>query len=281
MSNTWVPKDEDSQSANFNLFAPNTEDDLQEVLAKGSYKWTNKYTAVFAVVLVVVTSASAGIWYGHRSATSTTSISGFAGAAGFGRAARSGFTGTSGTAGAAGFAGGGFAGGGFGGSRISGTVTSVKGNTVIVTADSDPSSTVKAGDTVSVRVSAAGNSGSTTSPQAGTSPTGTSRTQRSQSSSGTVTSATQAPSAGASPAPGNGGRGGGFASNPEFAACLKKEGVTIVAGQRLDRSDPKVSAALQTCFSTLGGPGGPGGPGGIGGGARPSGAPTPAASATP
>ena len=74
----------------FDLFAPNTEDDLHEVLAKGSYKWTNKYTAIFAIALVVVTSASAGIWYGHRS-TSTNSA--FGAASAFNRSARTGFGG--------------------------------------------------------------------------------------------------------------------------------------------------------------------------------------------
>jgi hypothetical protein len=41
--------------------------------------------------------------------------------------------------------------------------------------------------------------------------------------------------------------------------------VSITPGQRLDRTDPKVAAAMQTCFASVGG----------GFGARPSGAPTP------
>ena len=71
-----------------------------------------------------------------------------------------------------------------------------------------------------------------------------------------------------------GGRQGGFTSNPDFVACLKKNGVTPVAGQRLDRTDPKVSAALQACFSQLGGTGG------FGGG-RPSGAPAAGSTSNP
>ena len=88
MSNTWVPNNDGGNNGEeFDLFAPNTEDDLHEVLAKGAYKWTNKFTAVFAFILLIVTTTSAGIWYGHRSAASaTTSLSG---ASGF---SRSGFT---------------------------------------------------------------------------------------------------------------------------------------------------------------------------------------------
>ena len=270
MSNTWVPNDGE-QKEEFDLFAPNTEDNLQEVLAKGSYKWTNKYTAVFAIALVVVTSASAGIWYGHRSASSS-GLPGIAGAAGF---SRSGFTRGSFGGGAAGATGGGaaaFAGGGFGGSRVSGTVVSVKGNTVTVTADSDPSSSVKAGDTVSVRVSAAG-AGAPGAAPAGAPTVGATTAKKSSTSKSSTSQSTT----GTTPAPGASGapRGGGFASNPEFAACLKKQGVTIVAGQRFDRTDPKVAAALQSCFSTLGGPGG-----GFGGG-RPPGAPAPASTTNP
>ena len=181
MSNTWVPNDGAKNETEFDLFAPNTEDNLHEVLAKGSYKWTNKYTAVFAIALVVVTSASAGIWYGHRSASSNA-ISGLAGASGFSRGGfnRGSFGGgaTSSASAASGAPGGlaaagaaaGFAGGGFGGSRVSGTITSVKGKTITVTADTDPSSTLKKGDTVSVRV--AGGGGGFTPPSGAPAPGG-------------------------------------------------------------------------------------------------------------
>ena len=273
MSNTWIPNDGEPKEE-FDLFAPNTEDNLQDVLAKGSYKWTNKYTAVFAIALVVVTSASAGIWYGHRSASST-GVAGIAGAAGF---SRSGFTrGSGGGSSAAGGGAAAFAGGGFGGSRVSGTVVSVKGNTVTVTADSDPSATVKAGDTVSVRVSGAGAAAPGAAP-AGVTASGATTTKSTKSKkNSSTTGSTTTSNLGATPAPAASGapRGGGFASNPEFVACLKKEGVTIVAGQRLDRTDPKVAAALQSCFSTLGGPGG-----GFGGG-RQQGAPAPASTTNP
>ena len=253
MSNTWVPNDGNEKSSpEFDLFAPNTEDNLQEVLAKGSYKWTNKYTAVFALVLLVVTSTSAGIWYGHRSASSGTNISGFPGASGFARAGRNGgFGGASASPTGAGAAA--FAGGGFGGGRgTPGVVSSVKGKSVIITLDTDPATPLKAGDTVSVRNSGGGQVPSSTTPQ---------------TSSAAPTPDASAP-AGA-PQVGGGGRGGGITGNPEFVACLKKQGVVIAAGQRPDRNDPKVSAALQTCFATLGG------------GMRPPGAPAPAQSANP
>jgi len=62
------------------------------------------------------------------------------------------------------------------------------------------------------------------------------------------------------------GGGGGLFNNPELVACLAKEGVVIEAGSRPDRTDPKIAAAMQKCFTAagVGGPGAPGGPGGPG-----------------
>ena len=242
----------------FDLFAPNTEDDLHEVLAKGSYKWTNKYTAIFAIALVVVTSASAGIWYGHRS-TSTNSA--FGAASAFNRSGRSGFggIGASASASATGALPGasGFAAGGFGGGRgTPGTITSVKGKTVTITLDSDPTPPLSTGDSVSVRNSSGGQTTPITRNSSAATPGSTSGTAP-------KTGATPAPSI--TGAPQAGGRGGGFANNPALEACLAKAGVSITPGQRIDRTDPKVAAAMQTCFSSVGG----------GFGARPSGAPTP------
>ncbi len=254
----------------FDLFAPNTEDNLHEVLAKGSYKWTNKYTAVFALALVVVTSGSAGIWYGHRSSASSTN-SPFSGAAGFNRLNRGGLPG--GAASSTALASGGATlgnsgslpgGGGFGGGRgTPGTITSIKGKTVTITLDSDPTTPLKSGDSVSVRSSGGGQA-------FGGAPTSTSGTSPSRASSGKT--AAPKSTSGATPAPsitggpqGGGGRGGGFANNPELTACLAKNGVTLDPTKHLDRTDPKVAAAMQTCFASVGGGFGP----------RPSGAPTP------
>ena len=49
---------------------------------------------------------------------------------------------------------------------------------------------------------------------------------------------------------GNGGGGRGF-NNPEFTACLSKNGVTINQGERPDMQDPKVQAAVEKCRSLL------------------------------
>ena len=69
------------------------------------------------------------------------------------------------------------------------------------------------------------------------------------------------------------GRGNGGFNNSQFTAyanCLRSHGVTFSAGPNgLSTSDPKVAAALKTCAPLR-----------PTGGARPSGAPTPAPSAT-
>jgi len=69
------------------------------------------------------------------------------------------------------------------------------------------------------------------------------------------------------------GRGNGGFNNSQFTAyanCLRSHGVTFSAGpNRLSTSDPKVADALKTCAPLR-----------PTGGARPSGAPTPAPSAT-
>ncbi len=265
-SSSWIPNSGDEKSTeDFDLFAPNTEDDLHAVLEKGSYKWTNKYTAIFAIALVVVTSASAGIWYGHRS-TATTGISGLAGftggASGIGRAGRNGNGSASASAFATGAGAAGIGGGaGFGGGRgTPGTITSIKGKTVTITLDSDPSTPLKSGDTVSVRNATGG------APSAPSAPSALSATKAASSATAPTTVQT---STGTGPAgsagPAGSGRAGGIASNPAFVACLKKEGVTIAEGQQPDRTDPKIAAAMQTCFASIGGGFGP----------RPSGAPTP------
>jgi hypothetical protein len=276
----------------FDLFAPPSQDNLQEELAKGQYQWTNKYTKLLAGAAAVMTLLSVGAWYGHHSATSATSTSGaslrsalggsgFAGFAGGGTG-----TGRAGGAGATGGFGGGGGGGGFGGTRITGTIANVSGNKVTITLD-DPTqgSSLKSGDTARVTDTAGfgapsagvpGATGSTAGTSATTRGTGTNSTSKSGSSKGTSTTR---PSAG-----GTGGTGGtgatggapgggrGFFNDPTVQACLTKEGVTITPGVRPDRSDPKVAAAFAKCLPGFGSGGG------FGGGARPSGAPTAAPS---
>ena len=265
-----------NENEDFDLFATDVEDNLQETLAKGGYRWTNKYTAILAGLVLITASVSGGIWYGNKHAAS----SGAASLAGFasrirGAAAGGAFTGAAGAAGGAGAAAGGFGGagaaGGFGGSRITGTVTKVNGTTLTITLDAAPATPVAPGDAVSVR-----DTGGTAATGASTA-TGTQTTPTTSSASGTKSgAATAAPSskpsvggaAAGNGAAGNGG--GGRFSNPAFTACLAKNGVTIAAGARPDRTDPKVAAAIQACASTLGLPSGAGG-----GGARPAPTATP------
>ena len=142
-------------------------------------------------------------------------------------------------------------------------MTTVKGKTVTITLDTDPTTPLKAGDTVSVRNSSGGQSFGGAAATTPTTPTTTRTSTRGASTPQSTSGATPAPSITGAGQPG--GRGGGLANNPALDACLAKAGVSIAPGQRLDRSDPKVAAALQTCFSAVG----------AGFGARPSGAPTP------
>ena len=289
MSNhTPLPSD---SADDFDLFAKDIDDNLQEQLAKGSYKWTNKYTAILAGLVVITASVSAGIWYGnnHAAASTTNALSNFASRI---RGASTGgaFTGAAGStsgAGASAFAGagaasgfGGAAGGGFGGSRVSGTVAKVNGNTITITLDAPPSTPIAAGDTVSVRDSGAaataGGAAASAGAPAGGATSGTTRKRGTGASSSATTggtapggaagSSTTKPSVGGTPG-GNGG--GGRFNNPAFTDCLAKNGVTLTPGARPDSTDPKVAAALQACFSTLGG-GAPGAGGGFGGGTRPA-----------
>lgn len=283
-----------NENEDFDLFATDVEDNLQETLAKGGYRWTNKYTAILAGLVLITASVSGGIWYGNKHAAS----SGAASLAGFasrirGAAAGGAFTGAAGGAGGAGAAAGGFGGaggagaaggfggaggaGGFGGSRITGTVTKVNGTTLTITLDAAPATPVAPGDAVSVRdTGGAAATGATSSAGASTS-TGSQTAPTTSSASGTKSGAATAPSskptaggaAAGSGGSGNGGGGGRF-SNPAFTACLAKNGVTIAAGARPDRTDPKVAAAIQACASTLGLPSGAGG-----GGARPAPTATP------
>ncbi len=279
----------------FDLFAKDVEDNLQEQLAKGSYKWTNKYTAVLGVLVIITASVSGGIWYGNKHAASSTSNA-FAGFASRLRGAAAGgaFTGAAGATGssalpdpaaiAAAAGAGGFGGGGFGGgTRLSGTITKVNGTTVTITLDSPPSTPIASGDAVSIRDTGAAGAAGAAAGGAAAPSTGKGRARGSGSASvapttpaapGAAGNSTAKPSVGG--AAGAPGGGGGRFNNPEFTACLAKNGVTLAAGARPDRTDPKIAAAMQACFSTLGLPGGaPGGAGGFGGGARPAPTSTP------
>ncbi len=268
----------------FDLFGVPDEDNLKEQLAKGTFQWTNKYTRILAIVLVLVGCLSAGAVYGHYEATKSSSGGLTAGNLSSLRSAFASAGGASalaGASGASGFAGGGFGGGGF--SRgTAGTVAKVSGNTVTITLSATPTTPIKVGDNVTVRGATGGAAGGLTG--------GTGA-----SASGLASGSSAGPSAGApagapagagtaSGAPRAGGAGGRF-SNPAFTACLAKAGVTFTAGTRPDFTDPKVAAAIQSCATSLGlsAPGAPGAGGsGFGGGTGRSAAPaTPAPAASP
>jgi hypothetical protein len=286
----------------FDLFGLPDEDNLKEQLAKGSFQWTNKYTRILAIVLVLMGCLSAGAVYGHYSATKSTSAGGLTAgnlsslrAAFGGGSGASGF-GAAGAVGAGGFSAGGFGGGGF--SRgTAGTVTKVSGNTVTITLTATPTTPIKAGDNVTVRGATAGAaaggfggaaggltggtgaaaSGSSAGTSAGAPGTSAGAPGTSAGAPGGAGTASGAPrSAGAG---GTGGAGGGRFSNPAFTACLAKAGVTFTAGTRPDFTDPKVAAAIQSCATSLGlsVPGA----GGFGGGAGRSAAPAPVTSGSP
>ncbi len=268
----------------FDLFAKDVDDNLQEQLAKGTYKWTNKYTAVLGVLVIITGSVSGGIWYGSKHAGSATSnaLAGFASRV-RGAAAGGAFTGAAGAtatdpaaafAGAAGAQAGFAAGGGFGGgARITGKVSKVNGTTVTITLDAAPSTPLATGDAVTVRTAGAGGAAGGAPAAAGA--TGGTK----PSTAGTNTGAAGAPTgAGPAGAPRAGGGGGGRFNNPAFVDCLAKNGVTFTAGTPPDRTDPKVAAAMQACISTLGAgaPGAGGAPAAGGGGGRAA-RPTPTA----
>jgi len=294
-------KDMNNSDKDFDLFAQDVDDNLEEQLAKGSYRWTNKYTAALSVLVLISASLSGGIWYGnkHASSSASNSLAGFASRI-RGAAAGGAFTGAAdpaalaaGAAGAAtagGFAGAAGVGGLGGGARITGTVTKVSGTSITINLDTAPTTPIATGDSVSVRATGGGaaagapatGSGTTATRKKGTAATGTTGTSTATKPTG------GGAAAGPAGAPqGAGGGGGGRFNNPEFLACLTKNGVTLDPGTRPDRTDPKIAAALQTCAATLGLPaaggggaaggaaGGGGGAAGGGGRAKPSPTATP------
>jgi len=264
----------------FDLFGVPDEDNLKEQLAKGTFQWTNKYTRILAIVLVLVGCLSAGAVYGHYEATKSSSgglTTGNFASLRSAFASAGGASALAGASGASGFAGGGFGGGGF--SRgTAGTVAKVSGNTVTITLNATPTTPIKVGDNVTVR-------GATGGAAAGlTGGTGASASGSASGSSAGTSAGAPAGAGTASGAPRAGGAGGRF-SNPAFTACLAKAGVTFTAGTRPDFTDPKVAAAIQSCATSLGlsAPGAPGAGGsGFGGGTGRSASPsTPAPAASP
>jgi hypothetical protein len=245
----------------------------------------------------VATTATTAGSSARGSFASALGGSGFGGS-GFGRGNRS-FSGTGSATGSSGFAFGGGAGPASGFSfGSSGKVSSVSNGKITITLN-NPDTTLSPGDRVTLIPRSTGapafgaaaggaNTGTTSqTPQASGTQSSTSILSHSQNSAtstgATGNSSTATPTgsktsskpslsstSGSKPTVSGskptvtGQRGGSRFSNPAFTKCLADNGVTLTPGTRPDRSDPKVAAALQACFSKLGG--------GFGG-ARPAGAP--------
>lgn len=132
-------------SKEFDLFASAESDNLQEELANHSYSWTNKVTWVLLGVLVFVAGASSGVWYAHKTSTSSgASI----GAIGANFAAQRGGQGNSNSSGGNAIGaqpggGQGFGGGGFG-RGTAGTIKKIDGTTIELETRDGSTITVKA-----------------------------------------------------------------------------------------------------------------------------------------
>ncbi|MEN9736420.1 MAG: hypothetical protein RL129_1131 [Actinomycetota bacterium] len=202
-------------------------DDLKELLAKSSHKFTNKYTKVLGLLAIGVWLISVGAWYGSHSAANSNQSNSAAN-----------FSSLRSSNGAS--SGGSNFGGGFGGVRASGEVLKVNGSEITIKLDdSTQAGNFKVGDSSRV-TNTSGNSGNTGNPTKAAAP---------NSSKSPNVKASAKPSISSS---GNNRQRGGFFSDPKIQACLKKAGVDVTSGTRPDRSDPKVVAALQKCLPNFG-----------------------------
>ena len=141
-------------SEEFDIFASPAEDNLGEELAKGSYRWVNKYTRVLGALLLFVGGAATGVWYSQQQSSSTTVNAG-------GATLRN-LAGTSASSAGAAFGGGngrrnrgttangGFGGGGFGGGATVGTITKIDGTTIYLRGADGQAIVVKASATTPV-----------------------------------------------------------------------------------------------------------------------------------
>lgn len=205
----------------------NNDEDLKEILAKSSHKITSKFTKVLGFVAIGVWLLAVGTWYGHHSAsTNTTNGS----SANFTSQRNS----NSGGNGGNNF-------GGFGGSRVSGTVSKVAGSEITIKLD-DPtqSKSFKSGDTARLIGTSNSSGDAQQIPNGSETKSSSPKSSAKPSARPSITSSN-----------GNGQRGGLF-SDPKVQACLKNEGIDLSSGQRPDRNDPNVIAALQKCIPNFG-----------------------------
>ena len=63
-------------SEDFDIFATPAQDNLGEELAKGSYRWVNKYTRVLGALVLFVGGGASGVWYSQHQSSTSTSVSG-------------------------------------------------------------------------------------------------------------------------------------------------------------------------------------------------------------
>ena len=135
MSNPISNSSKNESQNEFDIFASGQDDRLEEMLNKGSYKWTNKFTRFALILFLIVTSASAGAWYQSKqsvsnAANSITSL-------------RNSFrNGGGGFGGGTGVFGGGNSNGSFGNSASQNSTGSGSGITISSTAGADVAGTV-------------------------------------------------------------------------------------------------------------------------------------------
>ena len=72
MSNPISNSSKNESQNDFDIFASSQDDRLEEMLNKGSYKWTNKFTRFALILFLIVSSASVGAWYQSKQAQTAT-----------------------------------------------------------------------------------------------------------------------------------------------------------------------------------------------------------------
>ena len=131
MSNPISNSSKNESQNEFDIFASGQDDRLEEMLNKGSYKWTNKFTRFALILFLIVTSASAGAWYQSKQSVSNAANS----ITSLRNSFRNGGGGTGGF-------GGGNSNGSFGNSASQNSTGSGQGITISSTAGSDVAGTV-------------------------------------------------------------------------------------------------------------------------------------------
>ena len=230
-----------SNNEDFDLFAPSGQDNLEEIIKESKYKWTNKFTFVLSIFLLVMASASMGAWYGYKQGQNNSQTNSFANL-------RSQF--------------GNFGNGGNGGGNLSlGATQTIPG----AGSSNGSANGIPNGSTSSNgRNKQNGNFGSAQTGNNSSGSANSSGSSKIDSSSskagGSGPSSTTQPNGG-QPKQGGGQSGqngqgsgarGGLSQNPELLDCLKKAGVNLNSNGRPDFQDPKTRTALSTCAAQLG-----------------------------